>query len=147
VISATDWSPDDKKLRNFGFIGVFVFGLLGAWARLRGHVLFWDLSPEAARTVAWSLWGLAGACGAAAVAAPRFLLPLYTGLMLVALPIGYVVSHVAFASIYYLVLTPIGVCMRLAGRDPLARPIDKQCASYWFQRPPAPPAERFFRQY
>ena len=63
-----------------------------------------------------------------------------------AYPIGWVVSHVLMIAIWFLVLTPIGVFMRAAGRDPLARGFGRTAATYWVRRKDAPP-ERYLRQY
>lgn len=68
--------------------------------------------------------------------------------MLAAFPIGWVVSHVAMAIIYFLVVTPIALLMRIVGRDPLSRRFDPQAKTYWTTRPTAPrdPAS-YFRQF
>ncbi len=69
---------------------------------------------------------------------------LYIALTLVAFPIGFVISHVLMAVIYYLVITPIGLVFRLMGRDVLGKRIDKQQASYWHVRTaPRDPASYF----
>jgi hypothetical protein len=62
-------------------------------------------------------------------------------------PIGWVISHVILAVIYYLVLTPIGLLLRAAGRDLLARRRDPTAESYWIDRGAKPEVERYFRQY
>ena len=50
---------------------------------------------------------------------------LYLGWMRVFYPIGWVVSHLLLAIVYYLVLTPIGLVMRLFGGDPMHRGFDR----------------------
>ena len=47
--------------------------------------------------------------------------------------LGYVYSRVLLTLMYYLVLTPYGFVMRLAGRDPLRRR-GKAGESYWIER-------------
>src|SRR5437763_14449096 len=47
--------------------------------------------------------------------------------------LGYVNSRVLLTLMYYLVLTPYGFVMRLAGRDPLRRR-GKAGESYWIDR-------------
>ncbi len=51
--------------------------------------------------------------------------PVFQGLTLIAAPIGFVISHVFLAVIYYLVITPIGLIFRLTGRDAIGRKIDR----------------------
>jgi hypothetical protein len=37
---------------------------------------------------------------------------------------------------FYLVLTPVGLLLRLLGKDPLHRKPDRSAASYWVKRAP-----------
>ena len=56
-------------------------------------------------------------------------------------------SQPAMAVSYYLVLTPIGLVMRLLGHDPLNRRWDRTAKSYWTKRTPPENTERYFRQF
>jgi hypothetical protein len=67
--------------------------------------------------------------------------------MVVNYPIGWVVTHVIMALIFYLVVTPIGVIMRLTGRDPMERAFDRGAKTYWKPRRSDPSSARYFRQY
>jgi hypothetical protein len=67
--------------------------------------------------------------------------------MLAVFPIGWVVSHVVFAAVYYLVFTPIGWLLRASGHDPMERQWDRAAMTYWKRRGEAPEAERYFRQF
>jgi hypothetical protein len=50
--------------------------------------------------------------------------------------------------LFFGVVTPIGVAMRLAGRDPLRRRCDPTASSYWIvRRPPGPSAASMRRQF
>lgn len=65
-----------------------------------------------------------------------------------AFPIGWLISHTLMAAIYFLVITPIGMLMRLFGRDPLARRFDSDASSYWTPRSSqATDPARYFRQF
>lgn len=72
---------------------------------------------------------------------------LYVGMMVVAFPIGFVLSQVLMALIYYLVMTPIGLVFRLIGRDAIGRRPDPQRQSYWHDRGPARKPASYFRLY
>lgn len=72
---------------------------------------------------------------------------LFVALSVVAVPIGFVVSHVLIALIYYLVFTPIGLFFRLLGRDPLHRRPDRDAPSYWHERGPMRPKSSYFKLY
>jgi hypothetical protein len=67
--------------------------------------------------------------------------------MLAALPIGWTISHLVLGAVYYLVLTPIGLVMRLLGRDPMQRRFDRSAKSYWIERTPRTDPSRHFRQF
>jgi hypothetical protein len=67
--------------------------------------------------------------------------------MYAAFPIGWVVSHVMLALIYYGVMTPIGLVMRLLGRDPLKRKLDRSADTYWEPREPIANSKRYFQQF
>jgi hypothetical protein len=50
--------------------------------------------------------------------------------------------------LFFGVVTPIGVAMRLAGRDPLRRRHDPSASSYWIlRRPPGPSPVSMRRQF
>ena len=70
-------------------------------------------------------------------------------LMLVAAtyPIGWTLSHLVMAIIYYLVLTPIGILLRLVGHDPLCRSFEPTRQTYWVERRPPEHKGRYFRQF
>ena len=137
-----NWKPGPRELRSFGKVIALGFpiiaALLGASARLRSHV--WP---------AWTLWlgGIGLAVGLASVLVPRAARPLYLVWMMAGCCIGLIVSNVALAAIYFLVVTPIGLVLRLAGRDPLRRAIEPGRASYWEDAPKSGDAERYFRQH
>jgi hypothetical protein len=72
---------------------------------------------------------------------------LFQVLTLVTFPIGFVVSHVLIATIYFLVITPIGLVFRLLGRDVLGRRLEPGRATYWHERGPQRPAASYFKLY
>jgi hypothetical protein len=144
---AVNWKPDARQLRWFGLFCVLGFGGLGTWIFLRQHVFGFELSTVAATRTAYALWSLGTVCGLTGLVAPTALRPLYVVLTALALPIGFVVSHVLMALIYYGLITPIGLYFRLRGRDPLKRKLDPQATSYWDAREPVRDRARYFRQF
>ena len=71
----------------------------------------------------------------------------YVGLSCAAFPVGFVVSHVVMVLVYYGVVTPIGLVMRLLGHDPMHRGFDRDAATYWVERPAVHDPKRYFRQF
>lgn len=125
------------ELRKFGLLvgGVFVgLGLLFLW-RHKAHYPYF-LVPG----VALVLLG---------VALPQALKFIYIGWMLLALGLGFVVSHVLLTLFFLLVITPIGLAARLLGQDFLRLKIDRDAPTYWLPRrskAPKAPAE-YERQF
>jgi hypothetical protein len=130
--------PSRRQLHQFGFIWLGFMALFGAVAWFRFE----------ATTAAAVLWVAAVVVPAIGWLVPRFMRLVFVGMSLAAWPIGFVVSHVVLALVYYLVLTPIGLAMRLFGYDPMTRGGSGAGTSRWVERPPdARGPERYFRQF
>ena len=63
------------------------------------------------------------------------------------MPIGWTVSHVVVSIVFYLVMTPIGLIMRMVGHDPMCRHLDPNASSYWMAYNPKADSARYFRQF
>lgn len=102
---------------------------------------------------AWTGWGVGlGVVGTALVvlglAAPAALRPVHRVWMGLALVLGHVMTRVLLTLVFVLLVLPIGLVLRLAGRDLLHRRIERDAASYWVRRPaPEPAAERMKRYF
>jgi len=83
-----------------------------------------------------------------AVAAPRLLRP-FAGLWFrLGLILHRLTSPIALGAIYFLVVTPTGLALRLFQRDPLRLRRDPRARSYWIERaPPDPGARSMQRQF
>jgi hypothetical protein len=65
---------------------------------------------------------------------PSVLRPIYKIWMLLAFFIGGIVSRVILTVLFYVVLTPIGLVLRLFGKDILDKKFDKRRKSYWVKK-------------
>lgn len=131
------WNPSRKDLRLFAGLQIVFFAFI-AWT-------VWKRSGSitvAAWIVAISV--ITGVIGWMAPAAIRWI---YLGWMIAVFPVGWVVSHTIIAAVYFLVIMPIGLMLRLSGRDPLKRGFEASAATYWTVRPPMPDKSRYFRQF
>ena len=45
-----------------------------------------------------------------------------------------VLGRIVMAILFFAVVTPVGLVMRTAGRDPLRRRLDREASSYWLAR-------------
>lgn len=97
------------------------FAVLGAVARWRGH-------PTSSAV----LIGLGLALLAGGLLFPARLGPVYRGWMGLAVAISKVTTPIIMGIIYFLVVTPSGVLLRLFGHRPLVRP--RGATTYWISR-------------
>lgn len=137
-----DWKPDREKLRQFGWISLGGFGVIGG-------VLGWKFGwfAEGEWLVPAVLWGIGVLAALLSLVEPLLLKPLYLVLTAISAVIGPIVATVVMGVIFYLVFLPLGLIFRLAGRDELQRRLDPEAKSYWIESPGAQPPERYFRQY
>lgn len=92
-------------------------------------------------------WALALAAMFAVVTATRaqWLTPLNRAWMKFGELLGRIVSPVVLGVIFFAVFTPVGVVMRLFGRDAMCRRFDAAAKSYWVKRDPPGPADGSYR--
>ena len=112
----------ERELRKFGLTVGGALALLGLWFWWRGKTHF----PYF--LVAGGLLVLLGAL------VPRALKFIYMGWMSLAFILGFTVSTALLTLFFYLIVTPVGLISRLAGRDFLKRKFDRHTASYWIRR-------------
>ena len=93
------------------------------------------------------LWCLATVVPTAGWILPRFMRCVYVGMAYEAFPFGFVASFLLLAIVYYVVLTPIGVTMRLFGYDPMKRHFDEGAETYWHPREQRDSLSSYFRQF
>jgi hypothetical protein len=115
--------PGRIELRNFGLLCGSLIGLLF------GAVLpwIWDYAYPVWPWVIGAilaLWGLA---------APTSLAPVYRGWMKFGTAIGWVNTRLILGAVFYVLITPMGLVMRLFGRDAMLRSFDRRALSYRVQ--------------
>jgi len=127
-------SSDRPSNQKFGWL----FAVLCAGGGIYAH---WKSGHS------WGLGLLALAVffGASAAFAPKVLQPLNELWFQIGIFLGRFVSPVVLGMIFFLLITPIGACLRLAGRDAL-RMRKHKVTSYWLDREPTGPAPDSFKQ-
>ncbi len=131
-------NPTRRELRQFAAIWFPIF------FAIVGTIVYRKSDNIA---IPCAIWGIAVTISIVGFVFPRFMRVVYLGWIYAALPIGLVMSHVVLAAVYYLVMTPIGLALRLLRPDPLSRRFDKSAKSYWVRHNPAEDMERYFRQF
>ena len=107
---AIQWNPDRKQLRQFAGIWFPAFCALVGWS-IAGKTGYWHEVEIG--------WAIAGITSIAGLVFPPLIRPIFVGLILLTYPIGWVVSHVLLGLIFYGIVTPIGIILRVTGHDPL----------------------------
>jgi hypothetical protein len=128
--------PSQRVLRQFAAAWLVLFVVLAIrQGLLRGHT-----------TTGVVLGGVAlvGAVGLVKPAAVRWL---FVGATVAAFPIGWTVTQVMLAVMFYVVLTPLALVFRWSRRDALQLRRRSGGASFWTVRDDLPEAERYLKQF
>jgi len=119
---------DRKGLREFGLVtgGVVagLFGLFFPWLLERS----WPLWP-------WIVFAVLGTWG---LVAPMSLQPVYRTWMRFGLMLSKVMTPLIMGIVFFLVITPFAIVLKLFGKDPMARKFDDS-DSYRVPTEKAPP--------
>jgi hypothetical protein len=122
--------------RTFGFSFAGIFSVFGAW-------LLWQGDPLSGAC----LFGLAAVLLIATLARPGLLAPLNRVWSRIGVVLQAVVSPLVMAVLFYGIITPVGLLLRLIGHDPLQRRMDPKLPSYWVVRRPMEPQTRMKDQF
>ncbi|NJL89619.1 MAG: sxtJ [Coleofasciculaceae cyanobacterium SM2_1_6] len=111
---------DRQGLRNFGLM---MAGFLG--------VIFGVIIPLVRRheSPSW-IWAIASLFVAFALIAPNLLNPVYHVWMRFGMALGWVETRIVLGLVFYLMIFPMGLVMRLLSNDPLRRELQKREPSY-----------------
>jgi len=113
-----------RALRSFGFVVGTMLTLLSAW----------------------TLWAHDAALAGIVLAGPGTLLVAFAALdptrlrrahriwMGTAILLGLIVTPMILTVVYVLVVTPIGLALRLLGKDPLVKEPDASAKTYWIPK-------------
>jgi hypothetical protein len=119
---------DRKGLREFGLTTgaavVVIFGLFFPWVL----DLDWPLWPWLIAAVFWSL----------ALLQPLWLRWIYRAWMHFGLLASRVMTPLVLGIVFFVMITPMAMIMRLMGKDPLRRALDRNQESYRVQSTKSP---------
>jgi uncharacterized integral membrane protein len=122
--------------RAFGVVFTIVFTAVGLWPLLS------DGSPR--------IWALivAGLILAAALMVPAILAPLNRQWTRFSLLLHKITNPIIMGLVFFVTVTPTALIMKMMGKDPLNRKIDRNAKSYWIHRaPPGPAPETMKNQF
>lgn len=122
--------------RGFGIVFAVVFSIIGLWPLIGGG------APRV-----WAL-SVGGAFLAVALIYPTILGPLNRLWMQFGLLLHKITNPLIMGLVFFISVTPIALIMKIMGKDPLNRKIDREAKSYWIERePPGPPPESMTNQF
>ena len=130
-------NPSQRDLKIFGWLLPVFFTFIGG-------LMLWRFQSM---SVAQSLWIVGVVMTLVYWGLPRLQRLVYVGWIYAAYPIGWTVSHIILAIVFYLVITPIGLVMWLVRYDPMQRKLDRQAKSYWSVRKSAADVKQYYRQF
>ena len=115
---------DGSSDRSFGLVFATVFAVVAAWPLLSGRTMRW-----------WAL-AIAVLFAVTALVRPQLLARLNVLWTRLGVLLGKVVSPIALGVLFYLVITPIGIMLRLAGKDPLRLKPQPTARTHWLPARP-----------
>ena len=127
-------NPDSKTLRQFAGLCLIVFGAIGGWQ--------WNKGAD------WGLWLLigAGVVGGIGLIWPKALKPIFVTWMILAFPIGWVVSHTILALIFFGCFFPLGLILRMRGHNSL-KLTKTDTDTYWLPKTQQSDPTRYLKQF
>ena len=112
--------PTDK---SFGLVFAALFLGVGVWPLVSNNEIRW-----------WAI-GASGLLVCLALLLPSALTHPNRLWMKLGLVLGRVTSTVALTILFFLVVTPTGILLKLFGKDPMKLRFDTTAKSYWIPRP------------
>ena len=108
--------------RNFGFVFFVVFLIVSFWPLIGGEsIRIWS----AVISLVFLILGLMNS---------KLLTPLNKLWFKFGMILGAIISPVVMGIVFFLVVTPIGVILRIMGKDLLKKSYDKKKKTYWIKR-------------
>ena len=105
--------------KNFGLVFFVIFILIALWPLLKdGNIRIWSVIVS----IIFLILGLLNS---------KILTPLNKLWMRFGILLGKIVSPIVMGIVYFGVVTPIGLIMKLFGKDILNLKIDKNKNTYW----------------
>ena len=114
----------NKAVFKFGIVIAIALGLIGGFVYIKSSNF----------DVASWLWGIGLLFLILGFILPTIMQPVYRIWMFFAFFIGAIVSRAILTMLFYVILTPTGLTLRLFGKDILDEKLDKRRKSYWIKK-------------
>ena len=136
--------PDKSsvELRKFAIVMTVAFGIIGG-------ILWWK--SGCTLTCGYSHWklfaGLSGFFLITGLVYPRILLPIEWAWMKLAHYMSIVMTYIILTLTFFLIITPMGLLLKLMGKDLLSQKFPTKEASYWVKVEEDGPSTRYDKPY
>ena len=108
--------------RNFGLVFFFVFLVISLWPLMHdGSIRIWSIIIA----IIFLILGLTNS---------NLLTPLNKLWFKFGIALGAVIAPIVMSIIFFLAITPIGLLMKILGKDLLNKKINKKKNTYWIKR-------------
>lgn len=137
-----NWNPNIAERRKFGRSLVIGFPIVAIILALVFRITTntWKPFPFWLGTIGLTL-------GVVFWILPQIARPFYSAWYFLACCMGFVVGNVLLSALFYLLVTPIGLAVRLSGRKLLCKCPDKSQVTYWREAQKVVDFKRYFRQF
>ncbi len=123
-------SATREEVRKFGYLFAGICVILGAYSIYKGHSTWLWFAGGAGFFLITGLLGY------------PILRPIYVVWMKFAYVLGWINMRLLLGVFFFVILTPVGLLMRVFGKDLLDEKIERGAGSYWKVREP----EKFDRE-
>ena len=111
----------NKSNKSFGIVFFIFFLIIALWPLMNdGEIRIWSIILA----LLFLILGLINS---------KILTPLYRLWIKLGYFLGYFVSPIIMGMIFFLIISPVGIIMRLFGKDTLMKKYSKK-STYWIQR-------------
>jgi hypothetical protein len=131
------FTPPTRTLRQFAGLSLVIFGLAACFQGVIRH-----------QPILAAVFGtLAVVIGLPGLIQPSIVRPVYVGAMILTFPIGWTVSKLILACMFYGIFTPMALWFRLIGRDSLSRRHRPELETYWSPKSQATDPSSYFHPF
>jgi hypothetical protein len=131
------FKPTTKALRQFAAAWLIFFLAFGA------HQYFVRNHPS----IGLALMSVALVIGLLGLINPAAVRWLFVSWMVVAFPIGWLISLLMLLLMFYCLITPVALFFRIRGRDLLRRKPAPSATTFWLPKDTPQDVRSYFRQY